>query len=300
MTPFAPSPHGPADPSTRVRVKWDNVMIVLIGVVAATFAVVGILMFSHPAAKPAAKDPSTAAAPQVDATTPATDETAPGELSLDDAVSVVEEVRSLMTEGRWDEATDRLELIPTELRDASGATVAQQELEDRRASHDQLRSQLEAAVQARNWTGAQSLLAQLGELAPLDADLTATQELVDQALTPKQPAAAAKTSAASTDASKTTESGVGATKPATTPATKPAATTRPAAATTPAHAAHAVPPATGTTAPPPPGTGSGSKPAKPAAAGTAAAPGTGLGAVAGLDAAQLEALQNQLGAALAG
>ncbi len=228
MTSSAPSPHRSPGSSTRVRVKWDNVMIVLIGVVVAAFAVVGILLYSDSSSKPAAKDPATAPTQEQPAER-SIEDTATGTLSLDDAIAVVEEVRTLMTEGRWDEASDRLELIPVDLRDASGATVAQQELDDRRASHDQLRDQLEAAVEARNWTGAQTLLKQLSALAPLNEELTATQELVDTALTPKQPATA--TDDATT---KTSGGGGSTTTPSTSPATKPASTTKPAPATKPA------------------------------------------------------------------
>ena len=268
MTSYAPSPHGPDDSSTRVRVKWDNVMIVLIGTVVAAFAVVGILMYSGPASKPKpAKDTSSAATTEVDEFTAATDAAPAGELSLDDAIGVVEEVRALMTEGRWDEASDRLELIPAELQDASGATVAQQELDDRRESHEQLRSQLEAAVEARNWKGARTLLTQLAALAPLDADLTATQELVDTSLTPKSKAPAA-------DAQDATATGGGgasapkpAPKPATSPTTKPAATTKPASGTKPTSGAK---PASST---PKPATGG----ARPAATGGGASTGGSTG-----------------------
>ena len=180
MTSHADLPHGSSS-ATRVRVRWDNIMIVLIGVTAAAFAVVAILMGGDSTEQPPA---STGPAVETEAAAPALETAEPGSLTLDDAVSLVEEVRALMAEGRWDEATDRLELVPDDLRDASGATTALADLEAARTEHEQLRAQLQAAVEARNFTTARALVTKLSALAPLDAELTATKELIDKALTP--------------------------------------------------------------------------------------------------------------------
>ncbi len=250
MTSFAPSPHGSSGSSTRVRVKWDNVMIVLIGVVVAAFAVVGILLYADTGATPtAAKDPSAATAPETEASESAYADVAPGELSLDQAIEVVAEARTLMSEGRWVEAADRLELIPEDLRDGSGATVALSELEERRSTHDQLRAELEAAVEARNWKGAQAIIAKLSALAPLDADLTATQELIDTALTPKGSTKATGTKPPATTAT-TSGGGSTATKPAAAPTVKPSSGAKPASSSTRPAASGTTKPSSGGTRPP--------------------------------------------------
>lgn len=245
MTSFSPSPHGSTSSSTRVRVKWDNVMIVLIGIVVAAFAVVGILLYADSgASRTASKDPSTATAAESGTSESAYADVAPGELSLDDSLGVVAEARTLMSEGRWVEAADRLELIPAELRDASGATAAQATLEDRRGAHEQLRAELEAAVEARNWKGAQAIIAKLSALAPLDADLTATQELIDTALTPKHAAPARATKTSSTSAIGSGGGSTG-TKPAAAPTVKPSSGAKPASSSTKPQMSGTKPPTSG-------------------------------------------------------
>lgn len=286
MTPLAPSPHGSPGSSTRVRVKWDNVMIVLIGVVVAAFAVVGILLYSDSGTAPTpAKDPSTATAAESGLTDVATEAVEPGALSLDDSIGVVEEVRAFMAEGRWVEAADRLDLIPTDLRDASGATEAQELLDERRGAHDQLRAELEAAIEARNWKGAQTVIAKLAELAPLDADLTATKELVDTALTPKRKGANAgskeSTTATSTGGGGSESSTSGSTKPAAGSNARPASNTKPAS-TKPKPASSGARPTSGT--PRPTATGGGSSTAGAATGGTSVGSSSTTGSSTGVSA----------------
>src|SRR5687768_14036025 len=100
----------PSATATRVRVRWDNVMIVLIGAAVAAFAVVFVVMSGsgtkdQVSRRDAVKDPNTpAATAPVDAPTT-------GSLDVEDARGLVEEARSLMADARWAEATDRLDSI---------------------------------------------------------------------------------------------------------------------------------------------------------------------------------------------
>jgi hypothetical protein len=178
MTP-SPSSYSYSGTATRTRVKWDNIAIVLMGAVVATFAVVAILATSDkaPAQKPVAKPAPVQDTEQTDAT--ATDD---GELSLEDAQSLAEEARQFIAQARWDEAADRLATIPEEYRTTVDADAIEAELTKLRGEYDQLRSELTAAVEAHQWAEAKTLLAKLAKIAPLDADLLATQAQVTTAL----------------------------------------------------------------------------------------------------------------------
>lgn len=182
MTP-PPISQLPDGFSTRTRVKWDNIAIVLIGLVVACFAVVGILASgggtaSSVTGKPSAEQPL-AAEPAEEALE------VEGALTAQDAQSLVDEARAFMTEARWDEAADRLATVPAEFRSTLGVEALEQELAATRAKHGRLTAELEASVQARQWKQAKVLLGELARIAVLDAQLLETQAIVEAALAPK-------------------------------------------------------------------------------------------------------------------
>lgn len=182
MTPDLQFPPVTAAPNTRTRVKWENLAILAGGAVVATFAVVVVLMHGaeQPAATASHHTAPEAAAPVADETVAA----AGSELTMADAVGLVDEARQLIGEARWDEASDRLASVPDELREAAGASALATQLESTRTRHEQLRAELTAAVEARQWSDATSILERLAEIAPLDAELQAQQALVQEALAP--------------------------------------------------------------------------------------------------------------------
>jgi hypothetical protein len=169
--------------ATRTRVKWDNIAIVLIGAVVAAFAVVAIIATSDSAPTKQATRPAPIRDEQLtDAA--ATGEATDGELTLDDATSLADEAKTFISQARWDEAADRLQTIPSEFRAAVDADAIEARLTELRTQHDQLKDELTAAVEARQWKQADVLLDKLAKIAPLDSELLATQAQVDAALAP--------------------------------------------------------------------------------------------------------------------
>jgi hypothetical protein len=240
MTSRAPSPAPPLCPATRVRVRWENVMIVLIGVVVASFAVMGILISqapesstSAPGSEPARKIPAPSA--------PFEDSVPASTLTLDDSLGLVEEARSLAGEARWDEATDRLDAVPAEYVTESGADTLRVELEATRAQHDRLRAEIVAAVEARRWDDADRLLVQIAGIATLDAELLALQAAVERGAAP------APTTPRASAAEPERETAPSAAPESTRPA--PAATGGGGTATRPRPAANPRPAAPAATAP---------------------------------------------------
>jgi hypothetical protein len=191
MTPLTPSPYS-YEPATRTRVKWDNIAIVLMGAVVATFAVAGIMMTADkPAAKPAPKQVAPATSNTLEDAIPT------GDLTLDDATALIEEARDFMGQARWDEAADRLATIPAEFRDQVQASGVEAELTTLHARHDKLRAELNAAVEANQWKDAKAVLVQLAKIAPLDAELEDIAANVDEHLgLVTKPASATKADAA--------------------------------------------------------------------------------------------------------
>jgi hypothetical protein len=258
-----PDPTPPVSvPATRLRVKWEHVMIALITVAIIAFGFVAWLASSAAdPAQPAASAVAPAAVPnETAAVAPA------GALTMDDAVGLVAEARSLMGEARWVEAAERLDSVPAELRATSGADALAAELELQRTNHDGLRAELLASVEARQWPEAKVLLRQLAAIAPLDAELLDAQAIVESALAPEPTTPKA---AATEDAAAATTAGGGAARPSTN--TSSSAT--PAAATP----AAAKPSASRPAAAP--------KPAAPSTPAASTKPATGVGAGSGTDAA---------------
>lgn len=218
-------------PATRTRVKWENVAILAGGAVVATFAVVLVLI------QGAEQKPTTQAPVQPQAAVTPTDGATvepEGALTMTDALGLVEEARQFIAEARWDEAAERLESVPAELREVAGATELAAVLETTRTRHEQLRAELVAAVEARRWTEAEGLLEQLAAIAPLDVELQAQQALVQQGLAPAaptrrtdaRPAAAAAAAPTRATGGDTTPS-----RPAAQPARPSVNASRPAPAT---------------------------------------------------------------------
>jgi hypothetical protein len=192
MNGRAPSPTPPLSSATRTRVRWENVMIVLFGVVVAAFAVMAILISQAP--EPSASTKDDAVAPAIDAPAASFEDAAPASsLTLDDSLGLVEEARSLAREARWDEATDRLDSVPAEFVVESGADTLRTELEAKRERHEQLRAEIVAAVEARRWDDADRLLVQIANIATFDSELLALQAAVEagSAPTPTTPRASA-------------------------------------------------------------------------------------------------------------
>lgn len=305
MTSFS-SPQLPGQGSpTLTRVKWDNIAIVLFGLVLAAFAVVAILMSGdEPASRPAKQSP--AALETTDA--------APAEaaLSLDEAIGLADEARALMGEARWDEAADRLATIPAEHRAATGAEALEQQLEEMRETHDTLRAELGAAVEARQWQEASAILRKLAKIATLDAPLLEVQSLVAQAIDgpaaqesaaeddpPARPRKRSQASGGGTAASSATAAGPTSASTHGSAARPAAGSTRPTGsrprpAATTAGGRPAVPPTA------PAGTiGAGT----PNGSGAATAPSGGMGDIAGgvqLTAAQQQELEAALAKVLEG
>lgn len=177
-----PVPVSPSPAATRTRVKWENVAILLGGLVVASFAVVVVLMQGAEQSSGAASTATSRTATEPVSDQPVSEPAS--ELTMTDALGLVEEARQLMAEARWEEAAERLASVPTELRDVAGATRLAAQLETSRARHERLRAEAVAAVEARQWKQASTLLTQLAAIAPLDAELQALQATVDQALAP--------------------------------------------------------------------------------------------------------------------
>ncbi len=247
MVSESPRTPAAAQPPLRTRVKWENLLILL---VVASFAVIGViaLVVAKPEAghadapKLATNDPDSSAAESPDT-----------QITLDDAIDLVTEARSLMREARWDEASDRLATVPSDLRGDSGAGALALTLASTRGTWDQLRSELEAAIKDHRWTIADQALDRLAGIATLDDELAAARRVVDASLaapkavrhavphrtTTKATATATNPSKPSSGARPQVVSGGGATTPtATTGAQhpKPSSTTASTVANAPAAA----------------------------------------------------------------
>lgn len=182
-----PSRHPSSSPRpnvapARTRVRWDNVMILLVGLVAAAFAVTLILANGTRGDAPATPTTSKAAAPA--GTSPSSAETLADGIDMDEARGLVDEATVFLRSARWDEAADRLATVPEELREISGASDLLVRLEESRTRYTTLRSQLDAAIEARQWKRADALLAELATIATPTDELTALQARVKAALDP--------------------------------------------------------------------------------------------------------------------
>lgn len=173
MTPASPAPVAA---TVRTRIKWENLMLAGIVVVAVVLAVVGVIASSADSGT----DPATTPDPAL-----VTPEASPGEgtddaaasaaaqLTLTDATALVEEARQLMSEARWDEAEERLTSIPQDLYQASGASALMLELEGNRTQYTELRERFDAAVEARQWKAADQLFERMKQIAQPNDELTA-------------------------------------------------------------------------------------------------------------------------------
>ena len=130
MTSYAPTPEKPS----RVRVRWDNVMIVLVVMAIVAFAGVAFILINAgratDAPRPEGADTSPTTAVADEATADA------GALDLDDARGLVDDARALMTEARWDEAAEHLALVPVDMRDQMDVASVEQELAEARELHE--------------------------------------------------------------------------------------------------------------------------------------------------------------------
>ncbi len=218
--PIDPSPASPAAAGVQTRVRSENLMVALICLVVATFAIVGVVAMRQPA------EPATSATTQAPATAQPLDAAADPALAttsmtLADATALVDEARQLMREARWDEAADRLASVPEQLAVATGSGSLALELQVARERHGQLRAELDAAVEARQWQQADGLLDELAGIAQLDQQLLDLRAVVDAALAPEEPVRET-TPAPETTAKPATDT-ASKPKPKPTPAAKPAA-----------------------------------------------------------------------------
>jgi hypothetical protein len=233
-SPFA-TPPASSHATTRTRVKWDNIMIVLIGTVVAAFAVVGILA-SGGSSSPKAGTTHKAAPSAIEA--PADEPTTinSGALTLDDSTGLVVEARDLLATARFDEAIDRLQTVPAEYQDVTGAAQLLATATTNKARYATLHEQLDAAVEARQFADAAKLIQAMLAIAPNDPALKQAQELVGDGTTPaaaqhttRTPAKAATTSHHATGGgtsggTKASSTGGGATSPTSRPASNPTKT----------------------------------------------------------------------------
>lgn len=205
------------------RIRWGNLAIA----VAIAAAAVGIATWfvldgrAASSATPASAQPGSAPGTIVAGM-------ADGEMSAAAATDLVAEATSLMGEGRWEEAADRLASIPAEHRDASGADAVAATLEQRRTRHQELRATLDAQLEARQWRRADATLDELEALVPLDDQLVAVRTDVRGNLT----TGAGSSARTETDASETHATAPGssdATETARRPKPKPSVTTPSAA-----------------------------------------------------------------------
>ena len=233
MTPNSPSPYSYSGTATRTRVKWDNIAIVLMGAVVATFAVVGIMLTADKPKTAVKPDPTPVTG--TDQLQDAAIDAAAGELTIDDANALVDEAKGFMTEARWDEAADRIATIPDEFRAEVGADAVELQLTQLRTTHDKLRAELTAAVEARQFKQARAILRKLAAIAALDADLLVLQEQVDTALLHASKPATDNAAASTGSTNATTSGGGGSSSGQSNNSTAPKPTTtkpKPAATTT--------------------------------------------------------------------
>jgi hypothetical protein len=231
-----PSPQLPAQ--TRTRVKWDNILIVVAGASLAAVAVLLILASGSTTPSPSSAHkpaPHVATADLDAATAPAAD----GTLTLEDSQGLVEEAKDLLASARFDEAIDRLETVPAEFAAQTGSAQLEAQATANRSRYATMRQQLDADLEARQFTDAAKLVKAMLVIAPKDGSLADAQAAITDGLAPAAaPAAADHATKASTDASKPATGG--ATKastapvvahPATTPTNPPATagTTKPKA-----------------------------------------------------------------------
>lgn len=176
-SPTPPIDAPDAATATRTRVRWENLLLLFVAVSMAA-VVVAVIAGGQTSTTTKAPAPASQEAPLVDRLDTAVPTS---DLTVEDALGLVEEARQLMGEGRWDEAADRLASVPEELRDAAGAGTVQLQLEVDRTRFEQLRDELTASVEAKQWRSAASLLDQLAAIAPLTDDLLETKATVDAA-----------------------------------------------------------------------------------------------------------------------
>jgi hypothetical protein len=275
MTP--PSPQ--LSVQTRTRVKWDNILIVVAGTALAAVAVVLILASGSATGAKAptthASTPPATTSPTADAvTTPAA---ADGALTLEDSQGLVDEAKDLLASARFDEAIDRLETVPAEYTAQTGSAQLEAQATADRTQYATMRKQLDAALEARQFTDADKLVKAMLLIAPKDASLADAQATISDGLT-----------AAATPAATAKPKPDGA-KPAAATTKQPATNTATAhPATTPTH-----PPTTGTAKPKAPATGGG------AAAGTGNVTGVGTGTLPTGNLQLTQAQQQELAQALA-
>ncbi|MCW2956809.1 MAG: hypothetical protein JWO69_1678 [Thermoleophilia bacterium] len=236
MSSFAPNPQNPYLATTRTRVRWENIAIILVCAVLAAGAVTYIM--TGDTSKPTTPVESSGdAAPSLPEPALTDDASAAveGELTFEDSLSMVDEARSLMLDARWDDADDRLTSVPEQFRVDAEADVVAADLTTKRERWAALGTKLEEQVTASQWEAAAKTLVALTAIARLDDDQLRTKELVDANLAPeeapakaKAKAKATKAEAAKAEASKTEAAkpaavtGGGAAAPATKPVAKPA------------------------------------------------------------------------------
>jgi hypothetical protein len=109
-------------------------------------------------------------------------------LTADDAQALVDDSASLEDEARWDEALDRLTSItdPTQ-RTQLGADALTTQLRATEARWTTLRGQVDTQVAAKQWSAANTTIAQLAAIAHLDDTLLATRTSVRLQLAPPAP-----------------------------------------------------------------------------------------------------------------
>jgi hypothetical protein len=142
------------------RVKWDNIAIIAVAVLACIIVVPMLLKLgSH---KPGA--PVKAA--KLHRTDP-DDGVVKSTMSLSQAQDLVEQARVAMNEGRFDDATALLSGIAGPVSDESGASSLRDQVARRMAEHDDLIADLAKAVETENWDVVLTTIAQIKSLAPL-------------------------------------------------------------------------------------------------------------------------------------
>lgn len=291
MTQFSPSPANPYVPgATRTRLRWDN-----LAVLCAALAVVGgvtTTVMSQMSPKPKAEAAAAAPAAVAPAVTPdaADGATAINAATLEDANMLVSEARDFISQGRWEEAADRLASVDASMRPATEADIAQRELEAAQGSWTRLDAQLRTQVEAQEWTDARATLEALVDVAPLGEEQLDLQEAVEAALAPATAATTTKPAATTTPTTKPAAAAATTTTPKPTASTgggAAATTTKPAATTPKPKPAAATTPKPATTTPKPAADGSSST---TIGGITITMPAGGTGGAQDIDAAQLEQL----------
>jgi hypothetical protein len=163
-----------APPAPAYRIRWDNIGIVVLALVAIAILLPTVNRFAthitgldqaRTPAKTAKKAKKTIAAEPEESVAPDAPKT------LDEALQIVASARTAMQKGDFDEARQLLSVVGSDFADTSGASELRDENAQRQQQFEALTADAQAAASDEKWREAHDLLRQAAAIAPLSTEL---------------------------------------------------------------------------------------------------------------------------------